>query len=70
MKHDYDKIITRLTIILSKLYQGDKLQLKDLSPEFGVSLRTIQSLGYDNYELKKIVAKDFFTFLIKFIETK
>jgi len=42
MKHDYDKIITRLTIILSKLYQGDKLQPKDLSQEFGVSLRTIQ----------------------------
>lgn len=42
MKHDYDKIITRLSIILSKLYQGDKLQPKDLSEEFGVSLRTIQ----------------------------
>lgn len=42
MKHDYDKIITRLTIILSKLYQGDKLQPKDLAEEFGVSLRTIQ----------------------------
>ena len=42
MKHDYDKIITRLTVILSKLYQGDKLQPKDLSEEFGVSLRTIQ----------------------------
>ena len=42
MKHDYDKIITRLTIILSKLYQGDKLKPKDLSEEFGVSLRTIQ----------------------------
>lgn len=41
MKHDYDKIITRLTIILSKLYQGDKLQPKDLAEEFGVSLRTI-----------------------------
>ncbi|MCX6075847.1 MAG: hypothetical protein NTW78_03070, partial [Campylobacterales bacterium] len=40
MKHDYDKIITRLTIILSKLYQGQKLQPKDLSEEFGVSLRT------------------------------
>ena len=42
MKHDYDKIITRLTIKLSKFYQGDKLQPKDLSQEFGVSLRTIQ----------------------------
>lgn len=42
MKHDYDKIITRLSVILSKLYQGDKLQPKELSEEFGVSLRTIQ----------------------------
>ena len=42
MKHDYDKILTRLTIILSKLYQGDKLEPKELAEEFGVSLRTIQ----------------------------
>lgn len=42
MRHDYDKIITRLTIILFKLYQENKLQPKDLSQEFGVSLRTIQ----------------------------
>ena len=42
MKHDYDKIITRLTIILSKLYQGEELQPKDLAGEFNVSLRTIQ----------------------------
>lgn len=42
MKHDYDKILTRLTEILSRLYQGEKLQPKDLSEEFNVSLRTIQ----------------------------
>jgi len=42
MKHDYDKILTRLTEILSRLYQGEKLQPKDLSDEFNVSLRTIQ----------------------------
>jgi len=42
MKHDYDKILTRLTSILSRLYQGEKLQPKDLSEEFNVSLRTIQ----------------------------
>ena len=42
MKHDYDKIITRLTVILSKLYQGEELQPKDLADEFNVSLRTIQ----------------------------
>ena len=42
MKHDYDKILTRLTIILSKLYQGEHLVPKELAQEFGVSLRTIQ----------------------------
>lgn len=42
MKHDYDKILYRLTAILSKLYQGEKLQPKELSEEFNVSLRTIQ----------------------------
>lgn len=42
MKHDYDKILYRLTDILSRLYQGEKLQAKDLSDEYGVSLRTIQ----------------------------
>jgi predicted DNA-binding transcriptional regulator YafY len=42
MKHDYDKILTRLTTILSRLYQGEKLQPKDLANEYNVSLRTIQ----------------------------
>lgn len=42
MKHDYDKILYRLTVILSRLYQGEKLQPKELSEEFNVSLRTIQ----------------------------
>jgi len=42
MKHDYDKILSRLTFILSKLYQGEQLVPKELSEEFGVSLRTIQ----------------------------
>ena len=42
MKHDYDKILTRLTQILSKLYKGEELQSKNLVEEFNVSLRTIQ----------------------------
>jgi predicted DNA-binding transcriptional regulator YafY len=42
MKHDYDKIITRLTQILSKLYQGEELEVKELCKEFNVSIRTIQ----------------------------
>ncbi|MFA9374050.1 MAG: helix-turn-helix transcriptional regulator [Poseidonibacter sp.] len=42
MQHDYDKILTRLTIILSKLYQGEQLKVNDLAEEFNVSKRTIQ----------------------------
>lgn len=42
MQHDYDKILTRLSIILSKLYQGEKLKINDLADEFNVSTRTIQ----------------------------
>ena len=42
MKHDYDKILYRLTSILSRLYQGELLESKDLTDEYSVSLRTIQ----------------------------
>ena len=41
-KHDYDKILTRLTVILSKLNEGESLSVKDLAQEFSVSERTIQ----------------------------
>jgi len=41
-KHDYDKILTRLTVILSKLNDGEALSVKELATEFGVSERTIQ----------------------------
>jgi predicted DNA-binding transcriptional regulator YafY len=41
-KHDYDKTLTRLVSILSKLYSGDNLSVKDLAEEFNVSTRTIQ----------------------------
>ncbi|MEA3521883.1 MAG: WYL domain-containing transcriptional regulator [Campylobacterota bacterium] len=41
-KHDYDKTLTRLTNILKRLYDGEKLSVKELSEEFGVSDRTIQ----------------------------
>ncbi|HIP30446.1 MAG TPA: WYL domain-containing protein [Sulfurospirillum arcachonense] len=41
-KHDYDKILTRLTNILSKLYNGEALSIKELSEEFNTSTRTIQ----------------------------
>ena len=41
-KHDYDKILTRLTLILSKLNDGEALSVKELAKEFNVSDRTIQ----------------------------
>jgi len=41
-KHDYDKILTRLTIILSRLNDGESLGVKELAQEFNVSTRTIQ----------------------------
>jgi len=41
-KHDYDKILTRLTVILSKLNDGETLSVKELAKEFNTSERTIQ----------------------------
>jgi predicted DNA-binding transcriptional regulator YafY len=41
-KHDYDKILTRLTFILSKLNDGESLSVKALAEEFNTSDRTIQ----------------------------
>ncbi len=41
-KHDYDKILTRLTVILSKLNGGEALSVKELAQEFKTSERTIQ----------------------------
>jgi len=41
-KHDYDKILTRLTTILSRLNDGEALSVKELAKEFGTSERTIQ----------------------------
>lgn len=39
---DYDKILTRLTIILQRLYEGETLTSRDLADEFNVSTKTIQ----------------------------
>ena len=41
-KHDYDTILTRLTIILSRLNDGEALSVTTLAKEFNVSDRTIQ----------------------------
>jgi predicted DNA-binding transcriptional regulator YafY len=40
--HDYDKILTRLTIILRRLYEGEILSTSELAKEFNVSTKTIQ----------------------------
>ena len=41
-KHNYDTILTRLTIILSRLNDGEALSVTALAKEFNVSDRTIQ----------------------------
>ncbi|MDQ1268297.1 MAG: hypothetical protein QG560_940, partial [Campylobacterota bacterium] len=41
-KHDYDKILTRLSCILSRLNDGEALSVKDLAKEFNTSERTVQ----------------------------
>lgn len=41
-KHEYDKILTRLTKILSRLNEGEALSVKELAEEFNVSTKTIQ----------------------------
>ncbi|OHD98748.1 MAG: transcriptional regulator [Sulfurimonas sp. RIFCSPHIGHO2_12_FULL_36_9] len=41
-KHDYDKILTRLTFILSRLNDGEALSVTELAKEFNTSDRTIQ----------------------------
>lgn len=40
-KHDYDRALTRLRIIITKLNDGELLSVKDLAEEFSVSERTI-----------------------------
>ena len=47
-KHEYDKILTRLTMILSRLNDSEALSVKELASEFGVSSRTIQR-DFNNY---------------------
>ena len=41
-KHDYDKTLTRLNTILSRINDGEALSVKELAEEFNVSIRTIQ----------------------------
>lgn len=41
-KHDYDRTLTRLRIIITRLNEGEELSVKDLAKEFNVSDRTVQ----------------------------
>lgn len=41
-KHDYDKALTRLTTIMTRLYQREELSVTELAQDFNVSTRTIQ----------------------------
>ncbi len=41
-KHNYDKILARLTTILTKLNDGEALSVRELAKEFNVSTKTIQ----------------------------
>ncbi|MCD6173787.1 MAG: WYL domain-containing protein [Sulfurimonas sp.] len=41
-KHNYDKILTRLTNILARLNDGEALSVKELAEEFNVSSKTLQ----------------------------
>ena len=40
--HDYDRVLTRLTTILRRLYEGEALSVTELAEEFNVSTKTIQ----------------------------
>jgi len=42
MKHDYDKILTRLFSTLARLNNGDVLSTKELAEEYNVTTKTIQ----------------------------
>lgn len=57
-KHDYDKILTRLTIILSKLNDGESLSKIELAEEFNVSTRTIQRDFNERLHIFPIVQKN------------
>ncbi|RLA74150.1 MAG: transcriptional regulator [Epsilonproteobacteria bacterium] len=41
-KLDYDKTLTRLLVIISRLNDGESLSVKELADEFAVSTRTVQ----------------------------
>jgi len=55
MKKDYDKILTRLLGILTKLSNGEMPTAKELSEEYGVGVRSIQKDIYERLSHYPIV---------------
>lgn len=51
---DHDKLAYRLTQILAKLNQGEKLDPQELADEFGVTLRTIQRDLNERFEFLEL----------------
>ncbi|MDF3731783.1 DeoR family transcriptional regulator, partial [Enterobacter hormaechei] len=41
-ENEHDRLATRLSIILSRLFQGEKLHIGALAEEFGVTTRTLR----------------------------
>lgn len=40
--HRYDRLASRLAILVSRLFMGESLSVRRLAQEFGVSERTVQ----------------------------
>lgn len=41
-EHRYDRLASRLAILVSRLFMGETLSVRQLAQEFGVSERTVQ----------------------------
>lgn len=44
-ENEHDRLATRLSIILSRLFQGEKLHIGTLAEEFGVTTRTLRRIS-------------------------
>ena len=60
-KLEHDKLATRLSLIIYKLNQGERLTIESLANEFGVSKRTIERdiARFSYFDIKK-EGKEFF----------
>jgi len=58
---EHDKLATRLSLIIYKLNQGERLTIESLANEFGVSKRTIERdiARFSYFDIKK-EGKEFF----------